>query len=347
MSVCTQLYIAAAGMLTPVGENAKTSVAAVAAGISRYQVSDYYNKNLDAMKLALVPEDALPALNKKIDSTFGITARQKRLLQLATNPIVQIIDRFPTLENVALFLAGPEAIPDCAAPLGSDIFEKLNTQLEMDLFLPQSKVINSGRAGGIEVIDMAFQYLKKSGEQFVMVGGVDTYKDPYLLGTLDRDDRVLARNIGDGFVPAEGAGFLLLVSDKIVHKLDSEPLTALYKPGLGKESGHRYSTEAYQGEGLDTAFKLAIENAQGRQVKSIYASLNGENFGAKELAVASMRNAPAVNADTQVHHPADCFGDIGAAFAPVMLALAASQNEKASLIYCSSENESRAAIYCA
>jgi len=347
MSAQTQMYIAAADMLTPVGSDAKTSVAAVVAGISRYQVSNYYNKNMDAMTLALVPEDALPALNKKIDSSFGITMRQKRLIQLATNPIIQIIESFPTLEKVALFLAGPEAIPDCAAPLGNDIFEKLNTQLEKDLFRPQSKVINTGRAGGIEVIDMAFKYLEQSGEHFVMVGGVDTYKDPYLLGTLDRDERVLARNIGDGFVPAEGAGFLLLVSDKIVHKLDNKPLAELYRPGLGKESGHRYSTEAYQGEGLNTAFNMAIENAQGRLVKSIYASLNGENFGAKELAVASMRSAPAVNADTQVHHPADCFGDIGAAFAPVMLALAANQNEKASLIYCSSENESRAAIYCA
>ena len=53
------------------------------------------------------------------------------------------------------------------------------------------------------------------------------------------------------------------------------------------------------------------------------ASLNGENFGAKELGVASLRNSDKLDPDYVIEHPADCFGDTGAACFPISIGLSA------------------------
>ena len=47
---------------------------------------------------------------------------------------------------------------------------------------------------------------------FMLAGGIDTYRDLYVLGTLDMEQRVKSAANLDGFIPGEGAAFLLLES---------------------------------------------------------------------------------------------------------------------------------------
>ena len=51
--------------------------------------------------------------------------------------------------------------------------------------------------------------------------------------------------------------------------------------------------------------------------------MNGENYFAKEWGVSYIRNRSRFDADHGMHHPADCFGDTGAACGPLMVGLAA------------------------
>jgi 3-oxoacyl-[acyl-carrier-protein] synthase-1 len=124
---------------------------------------------------------------------------------------------------------------------------------------------------------------------------------------------------------------------------------ALYPPGIANEPGHLNSDLPYKGEGLDRAFKKALLNHQQYNISAIYSSMNGENFWAKEFGVAQLRNKAAFNEQVKVQHPAENFGDVGAATAPVLLALAAEnlwqdQQAKTCLVYSSSDNEKRGAI---
>ncbi|MDH5415217.1 MAG: hypothetical protein OEW87_13860, partial [Flavobacteriaceae bacterium] len=144
----------------------------------------------------------------------------------------------------------------------------------------------------------------------------------YLLGTLDMQDRILAEGVMDGFAPGEGAGFLL-ISKRPEYFQESTKQILIYPPGLAEEPGHRYSEDAYRGDGLAQTFSLALQNAALPPIKTLIASLNGENFGAKELGVACTRNSDGLAAEINVEHPADCFGDLGAAFFPVSIGLAA------------------------
>ena len=113
---------------------------------------------------------------------------------------------------------------------------------------------------------------------------------------------------------------------------------------MKNELGHRYSEEPYRGDGLAAAFTQAISHGPQQSIANIYASLNGESFGTKEYGVAMMRNSKMLKEDCLLSHPADCFGDINAAFAPVLLAIMANKTQGSSLAYCASEGPSRAAI---
>jgi len=77
--------------------------------------------------------------------------------------------------------------------------------------------------------------------------------------------------------------------------------------------------------------------------------MNGENHWAKEYGVAFIRNKAYFQSAVGIEHPADCYGDLGAATSPVLIALAAEHlfkhsTAKAHLVYSSSDHSKRGAI---
>lgn len=350
MSGKPKVYVAGIGMFTPVGFDAASTAAAVRAGVSGYLESDLLNKKIDPITLARIPEDALPSICEKLSLTDGLTARQVRLLRILTPALNEVMEQYNMQESLPLFFACPEALPNRPAPSGDHFLEFIMTQTDSNLNKPMSRTFATGRAGGLQAINMAFKYFESTGNAFALVGGADTFIDLHWLRTLDNDDRIKADGVRDGFVPGEAAGFLLLANEQGMRILGRQNSVSLSPPGLATESGHRYSEEPYRGDGLAAAFRLAISQGEGSAIQTVFASLNGENFGAKEFGVAQLRNKSAFVSDLKLEHPADCFGDIGAAFAPVMIGLAAigMQNGYArgpSLVYCAAEQQHRAAMY--
>ena len=343
MSDKPKVYVAGVGMITPVGFDAASTAAAVKAGVSRYADSPHYNKNFNPMKMALVPEDALPPLNEKLSSMPELTARQRRMLRLTTPALEEVLMAIPIKDPVPLFLAVPESIPGVPSAVSGNFLNCLRQQTDAKLDYALSRILATGRVGGIQAIDLAFKYFQ-TGQDVVLVGGVDSYLDYYLLSALDAEDRIAAEGILDGFVPGEAAGFLLLVSERVISKMPGEPLAELYLPAITNEPGHRYSDEIYKGDGLALAITAAIRNGNSFPVKNIISSMNGEHFFAKEYGVAVARNNKFLDESFNHLHPADCFGDIGAAFAPVLIGITAILQDKNVLCYCSSEKDLRAAI---
>lgn len=337
------------GMMTPVGDSAAMTATSVQAGISAYQASSIYNKRFQPMTLALTPEDALPPLHEELEKVPRLTSRQRRMLRLADKPIAAALSALKTPTAPPLLLAGPEAIPDCPPPLDDSFLAHLHRQAKGGFNLSKSKLFPHGRASGIEAIAQAWTMLTSEAEPFVLVGGVDTYLDLYLLGTLDLHDRVLADGVMDGFCPGEGAAFLLLASAQTVEKKSLHPIAQICKPELAAEPGHRYSQSPYKGEGLAQAVTAALAGLEGGEANTVFSSMTGENLHAKEWGVTGIRNQAALAEKLQFEHPADCYGDPGAAAGPLMIGLAAlgmSDGDVAGpcLIYCSSEHEKRGAL---
>lgn len=343
------ISIVGIGMMTPVGDSAAMTATSVQAGISAYQASSIYNKRFQPMTMALTPEDALPPLHEELEQVPKLTSRQRRMLRLADKAIAEALAVSKSPISPPLFLAGPEEIPDCPKPIDDSFLTHLHKQAKGGFNLGKSKLLAHGRASGIEIISQAWSVLASGSEPFVLVGGVDTYLDLYLLGTLDMHDRILADGVMDGFAPGEGAAFLLLASTQTVEKYSLKPLANLCQPGLANEPGHRYSQTPYKGEGLSQAMTDALASLNGEKVQTVFSTMNGENFHAKEWGVANIRNQSSLAEKLQFEHPADCYGDPGAAAGPLMIGLAASGMKNGDipppcLVYCSSEHEKRGAV---
>ena len=210
MSGKPRVFVAGVGMITAVGDSAKMTAASVKAGINRYQDSDIINKQLHRLKMASIPTEALPPLEDSLIAA-GLTSRQRRMLRIATPALTEVLEAYTQKQPLPLFLAVPESLPASVSAISSKFISYLQKQTGANLDLKTSRLLATGRAGGIQVLDIAFQYFAATGMDYALVGGVDSWQDLYLLAQLDADDRMLDAGIFDGFVPGEGAGFLLLI----------------------------------------------------------------------------------------------------------------------------------------
>lgn len=334
-------WVVGVGLVTAVGDSAAQTATSVRAGISRYRESAVRNARGAPMTLALLPDEALPPLATPLAAVAGLTSRQRRMLRLAAPALREALAAAPPGSPPPLFLAGPEPLEGRPPPADEAFLDLLHIQARGAFAREGSSVFPSGRAGGFQALAAALEALAR-GTPSALVGGVDTFLDLYLLGTLDREGRVLAEGVLDGFCPGEGAGFLLLSPEP------APGAAFLHPPGLAAEPGHRYAQEPYRGDGLAQAIALALAPVEGRPVPTVFGSLNGESLGAREWGVSVLRNRAGLAPDFRFEHPADCFGDVGAAFAPTLAGLAAlglarGYRRGPALVWCSSEHELRGA----
>jgi 3-oxoacyl-[acyl-carrier-protein] synthase-1 len=343
--------ILAIGMITPVGIGAKQTAASIRAGISRFSETSIYDKWFEPLVMSVLPDDVLPPQAEELRKIPSLTTRQTRMLKLATPAIQEALENVPNTEEIPLYLGVPESLPQRPEALDDIFIEHLVTQAGVGLNIATSKICPQGRAAGLVALKEAIDSLASGKVQFAVVGGVDTYLDLYLLGTLDMEGRILGPNTMDGFVPGEGAGFLLLGSPDKSSDLGIEPIAKIQAVDIGHEGGHYYSEEVYRGDGLAEAFQATFSYYDGStgKIRTVYAGLNGENFGAKEWGVAYMRSKTHFEDDFRLEHPADCFGDPGAALGPLMAGLAAIglANKTIAgpcLVWCSSDFGTRAAL---
>jgi 3-oxoacyl-[acyl-carrier-protein] synthase-1 len=338
------VWIVKTGMLTPVGIGTAQTVTSVRAGISRYTESSVLNKDWEPVTLASVPDDALPPLNPEIDAS-GLTARQVRMLRLATSAMQEALAGVAQPERIPLFLGAPDALPGRALPISAAFLPLLQKQVGLAFSIAASKVFPYGRAAGMIALHEAAQVVRSGAVQQVLMGGLDTYLDSDLLGTLDMEDRVLAEGVMDGFCPGESACFLLLSAPRATGAIALAKITGT---AVGTEPGHRYSDQPYKGDGLAQTFQSALAHSAAGTVKSVYVGFNGENFWTKEWGVAYLRSKDKFAEPFAIEHPADCFGDPGAALGPLMVGIAADNLSKGHiesdcLVWCSSDRAERGA----
>lgn len=342
------VYLKACGITTSLGLTVEQTAAAVRAEISAYAESTVYNRHFAPMIMSLVPEDLFPPLDDKITEILpNLTSKQARIILLAKLALDDLSNKHEILAGIPLLLACSESIPNLTETCHPQLIEIINQQSGISFNNQNNMLIAEGRAGGVKALYNAMAYLQEDNNDYAIVGGIDSYMDLQLLCTLDTENRILAEGVMDAFTPGEGAGFLLLSSKPVTFQ-DSDKQILIYPPGLSTEPGHRYSNETYKGEGLSQAFKQALSNFDSSPVRTLYSSLNGENFAAKEFGVATTRSNKEIDSDYSILHPADCFGDTGAAYFPVSVGLIAMGliNNYISgpvLDYASSETEFRGA----
>lgn len=334
-------------MLTPAGFDADMTAAAVNAGINRYQDSGYFTKDMQPIKMALVPTDALPEISDEVQYNGAYSRWDKHLLALASVAMQEAMDGYSD-DPVPLILACPEHYKQWPHQLPDNLIKNLIVQTGLPINPEDSRTIHVGRSGAIEALKIAERFLFEAETEYVLIGGVDSYQRPELFRGLLEYGRLSIPGNMDGFVPGEGAAFILVTRSK-ENALEINNHKAYIVPSsLGEEPGHIYSEESYLGEGLSATVTELLQEFSGPNIRNIYSTMNGESFWSKELGVMLTRNNSRIEKTYDIEHPAECFGDMGAASAAALIGLAAMQlmnnNAYTSHLVCaSSDHQYRAA----
>jgi 3-oxoacyl-[acyl-carrier-protein] synthase-1 len=360
MTTSNNIYIAGIGMVTAVGGNANMTAAAISAGISGYQASEFISTTGKPIIMATVPDEVFDQLDLDLEQHHKFHRQHSHIIKMA---ILAMQDAYVNSSAsdeqktpMPLLLAMPESRIG-VEQMPAEIFIE-NIIDFSDLPIDASKVhrIYSGRSAGIELLALAQRYLFEQNEDFVLVGGSDSPLDNDLLGQLEDGGRLLFEGQTDAFVPGEAASFILLTKNPKFAQKRAGEVIAIKPVGLASEPGHMTSELPYKGEGLDLAFKSALannsngSNSSNKKIGTIYTSLNGESYWSKEQGVAMTRNSQYLSDDVTIEHPADCIGDVGAAMGTSLLSLSANNllnntsGQASYLIYSSSDGEKRAAV---
>ncbi|ARU58837.1 3-oxoacyl-ACP synthase [Oleiphilus messinensis] len=245
------------------------------------------------------------------------------MLKLAVLAYQDVLKSRAYTAQLPLFLGAPERRDARSFPLLEpfirDLHLVLGSQGAEAIELDNSEVFPEGKASGYLALKAAFEYLDAGRGTAVVVGGVDTFFDGFLLSMLLREQRLLTLNSLEGFIPGEGAAFL------IIEKVSAEPETShilLGPVGIGQEPGHHYSAESCLAGGLTQAFDGAISSL-AEPIATVCCGNNGESKQIKEWGMSSIRFNEKFLEHSQMLHPADGYGELGAATAPTLIGLSA------------------------
>ncbi|MEC5386800.1 beta-ketoacyl synthase N-terminal-like domain-containing protein [Uliginosibacterium sp. H3] len=341
------IVVLSAGAITPNGLSLAETAAAARSRTANLREIEWRDRRFDPFVVGCVPDDGLPELADDLRGQ-GLQERFSRMLRLAHVALAEAMAPVPeSAAPIPLLMGLPEH--HTRSEIDPRMFMKYLQVQSGARFHASSLAVPRGRAGGLMAVRQAIAKLESGQSEFVLIGGVDSLVDLYVLGTLDLQGRVRNSQNPDGFAPGEGAAFLLLSTSTMAQGLGVEALAEVEACGIGLEEGHLYSDEPYLGEGLAHAFSELFAQPPAQPVASIYASFNGERYWGKEFGVARLRNSARFAEPLQMEHPAECFGDLGAAHGPVMAALAAQgisagYRRSPSLIYASSDHGDRAAL---
>ena len=344
----SEVVIVNAGVITPIGLSLAETAASARARVARLREIDWRDRRFEPFIVGTVPDEGLPELAPAL-AKLPLQYREARMLRMADVAIVEALSSLTgKVAPVPLLLGLPEQ--HTTLPIDPKTFlEKLELQVPGRIDLARSVAVPRGRAGGLMALREAAARLVRGDSLFVLVGGVDSLVDLYVLGTLDLEGRIRNEVNSDGFSPSEGAAFLLLSLATTASEKGLKPLAQLLGSAHGHEPGHVYAQEPYLGEGLAAAFEQLLSEAPPPQpIGSVYCSFNGERYWAREFGVARTRQAKAFAPDQTMEHPAECFGDMGSAQGPALAALAAhgvqqGYRQAPCLVFASSDRGDRAA----
>jgi 3-oxoacyl-[acyl-carrier-protein] synthase-1 len=332
--------IGATHVLCAIGNGTDQVWASARAGIAKIASSHVMDRHFEPISMGLVPEDVLPPLNEEIEK-LPLPSRARRMLRLAT----------PSLQAVAKDLDGPvpifiglPALTPKEAPWIVHVPAYLQKLTNVQIDLQRSAIVPHGRAAGLMALELAMNALQAIPSGTVIVGGVDTFLDLRLLATLDQEQRILGPRVMDGFIPGEGAAFVVLSGNPA-----GNGRVVVNGVASSMDEGHRYGTAPAKGEGLATAMAQLKQRAGqlSGPIATTFAGFNGESFDAKMWGVARVRHNDLFSPSMLIDHPADKYGDAGAATGAILLALAAKSlsigaRPGPTLVWAASDREPRA-----
>jgi len=325
-----RVSIVGTGTRTPVGLYSASAAAAVRAGITRLAEHPFMIDQAG---------DPMPA------------AMDSRL-----NPALFGAQRFIELANSALQEVGALRI---AAPLYLGLPEIRPGFTEQDAYTISSAmqcsevhIIAEGHAAGLAAFQVATNRIQSGEIEACLVGGVESYFHPDTMEWLDVNRQLTGSVSRSGFIPGEGAGFCLLMSDSAAYRRSLRPLAFVSSAASHRETKLIKTSDICLGEGLTSVVREATDHLElpHEAVTDIYCDMNGERYRGDEWGFVCLRLPFQMRNPTAYISPADVWGDMGSASGPLFAILACQAIARGyakgsrALLWASSERGLRSAV---
>lgn len=308
------VVVVGTGAVTAVGLDAPMTAASVRAGISRNEETSLVDRWGEPMRCALAP----------LDQRYGAQIRTRVLaVRAAAEALAPVLGSPNSPSTIALCL-GVSAPGLALDPVdGPALVEAIEEALPVAVSASQRPVVAKGRAAGALAVAHAARLLAGRPDGVVLAGGAHSYVDAVALETLDAAGRLHSDASVDGFVPGEGAAFVALATRALAERTGWPVRAVLRSAAAGAEPNPYLSDGICIGTGLSDTLQAALSVLRTQECADwTIADLTGESFGAREWMYAYLRTGASHGEPLELWHPADCYGDLGAAAGPAALVLA-------------------------
>jgi 3-oxoacyl-[acyl-carrier-protein] synthase I len=312
------LAIAGVGARCSIGMRAPAVAAAAAAALNRFQFDERIRSGRTGAAITCAWLETLPEDCMGVDRMQALALAAAGETMDATDDIAGLTDA-----PMPVLLALPAPRPGFADRDAARLARAIIGALPIPIHSRSCAMVLEGHAGGLKLLLEAGRLLADGVARAVLVGGVESYRDLDALRYIERTGRLRTEDDAAGWIPGEGACFLLLTTSTQADRSGVSPLVTIEAAATSEEPAPWYSGRPTIGSGLTEALRAVLE-VNGIRVE-VYCDLNGEGWRADEWSYAYLRTAPHYVEPLVIHHPADCWGDVGAASGPMLIAFATEQ----------------------
>lgn len=349
-----RIGITGLGLVSAVGLNMVQSCASVRAGISRFQKCPLYYPEIDEDSEVGGDEEE-PVMSASVPlpgEDYDEYDKTKSLLLVCLQDLIKHAGLSRKhFREAQLFMALPPDGTDRGKTILSssrvlDTLSKANQKNPLDV-----RTFDSGHVGSLLAIEQAMLKICENPSKRCIVVGIDSYLEKRTLELLDEKSRLKSERNRFGFVPGEAASAVLLESFQEATKRKAPVFAEIEGIGHSSEENSYLSNQPASGQGLSSVILKAWPSADDEdQVNWVCNDLNGENYRAREWGLCIVKLQYRFKDLRFVWHPADCWGDIGAATGTALLALVGRSFERGyaptnrCLVWTSSDEGERAAV---
>ncbi len=338
------IHIIKCGTQSPLGTWTSMSAANVRAGMARItKHAEYEDEKCSPVKVAMAGYLAPDIPNQYRFFKLGMAALEEAMVPLKN--IDTDFDTVPLLIGMSGERNGmhPGVQPSFCIQIGKTEYD---CTIRFDtLFFPFE------HASGLVALKEAVKKFENKEAEFCVVGGIESYMNLDTLKWLEENQNLKCSDNKWGFVPGEAAGFCLLAPSETVEKYSLEPLAEVVAVAETREEKQNKKDTVCTGNGLSQAFTQVLGSLpEGSRVHQVFCDMNGQRHRVDEYGYSIMRTSRFFEDPNDIIAPANLWGDLGAASAPLLISLATEAGRKGyakgpyNLVFTSSLGEQRAAL---
>jgi 3-oxoacyl-[acyl-carrier-protein] synthase-1 len=313
------LAVQGSGAVTSVGLTAAQTCAAMRASITGFADSSFFQSLPAPVPLvaARVPLGPPPENDHMIE----------RLVRMAAYALQECLDASAVNpDRMAMLIAVRESFrrhPDLDGN-ESLLLEEIQRALRLR-FHEESRVVPSGNAAVFHGLLQARILLQSGTVEACIVGGVDSYLNPYDLRRFQDSYRLKCEGVPQGFIPGEAAAFVTVTDGSVIGSPTGN--VAILGVGIANEDpavtilsdGHP------TGRGLRNALHATLQDAQRSESEVAFrvSDLNGEYYRGVESVLCQSRFYRSQRERLEIWLPAAYGGETGAAVGALLVILSA------------------------